>query len=99
MGHVACTYNGIQIKLFVDGELVATSDAQIEDIAYPASDYVAKQSNNLLTIGAYHDNDDYYTMHGELDEMMLFNCAIPDDDIVDEIEGELHGIIVDILGD
>jgi len=132
--HVACTYNGIQIKLFVDGELVATSDAQIGDIAYPASDYVAKQSNNLLTIGAYHDNDDYYTMHGELDEMMLFNCAIPDDeivaaasgrgatvamanenrdclmhwyrfnekdaaDIVDEIEGELHGIIVDILGD
>merc|ERR1711907_769054 len=122
MGHVACTYNGIQIKLFVDGELVATSDAQIGDIAYPASDYVAKQSNNLLTIGAYHDNDDYYTMHGELDEMIAAasgrgaTVAMANEnrdclmhwyrfnekdaaDIVDEIEGELHGIIVDILGD
>ena len=73
-------------------------------------------------------------MHGEIDETMLFNCAIPEEeiraasagraatlamaednrdclmhwyrfnerdaaDVIDEIEGDLHGIIVDVLGD
>jgi len=132
--HVACTYDGLTIKLYIDGELVATDDRQIGDIVYPDSDYTPKQSNSLFTIGAYHDNDDYYSVHGELDELMIFNEAIPMDDIVeaatgrqgtemiadvysdglmhwyrlnenegaeifDEVEPELKGVIVDVLGD
>jgi len=75
---VVCTYNGATIKLFVDGQLVATSSVQLGDIVYPDADYEPMQSTNLLTMGAYHDSDDYYTMHGEMDEAMIYNCALPD---------------------
>lgn len=132
--HVACTYDGLTIKLYVDGMLVATDDRQIGDIVYPDADYTPKQSNSLFTIGAYHDNDDYYSVHGELDELMIFNEALPEDAIIeasagrastesvaadysdglmhwyrlnendgaqvfDEVERELPGFIVDVLGD
>ena len=73
--HVVCTYDGLTVSLYVDGELVGTSGAQIGDIAYPPEDYSAKHSSALLTLGANHDANDYFTMHGELDEAMIF--AIP----------------------
>lgn len=79
--HVVCTYDGLTVSLYVDGELVGTSGAQIGDIAYPPEDYSAKHSSALLTLGANHDANDYFTMHGELDEAMIFDCALPEDEI------------------
>jgi hypothetical protein len=79
--HVACTYDGLVVKLYVDGSLVATSNKQIGDISYPPEDYDAKHSSSLFTIGAYHDSDDFYSVHGELDETQLFSCPLDSDDI------------------
>ena len=79
--HVACTFDGLIVSLYVDGELVATSNKQIGDIVYPPEDYSAKHSTSMLTLGAYHDQNDYFTMHGDLDEAMIFNCALPADAI------------------
>ena len=56
--HVACTYDGLTVSLYVDGVLVASGTKQIGDILYPDEDYSAKHSSSsgaLLTLGAFHD--------------------------------------------
>ena len=78
---VACTYDGLTVSLYVDGELVSTSGKQIGDILYPAEDYSAKHSSSLLTLGAFHDQNDYFTVHGELDEAMILDCAVTAEEI------------------
>jgi len=49
--HVACTYDGLVVKLYVDGSLVATSNKQIGDISYPPEDYDAKQKEVEAILG------------------------------------------------
>lgn len=92
--HVACTYDGLVVKLYVDGDLVASSNKQLGDIEYPPEDYDAKHSSSLFTIGAYHDSDDFYALHGELDETQLYNCALDEEAIKAAAAGRAGTIAV-----
>jgi len=66
--HVAGTYDGAKMKLFVDGRLRAESAAQKGDIAYPPT--------GPLTLGAYRDKDEYYPLQGKMAYAAIFEQAL-----------------------
>ncbi len=66
--HVVSTYDGTNMRLFIDGKPVAESTAQSGDIAYP--------DRAWFEIGAYHDKDEYFRMRGAVHEVRLYNAAL-----------------------
>lgn len=62
--HVAATYDGEQSKLYVNGQLVATSFEAKGDIRYP--------EKAAFHIGAYKDDDEHFIANGMLNEVTLF---------------------------
>jgi outer membrane protein assembly factor BamB len=66
--HVVGTYDGSEQRLYVDGQLSATSKEQTGVMHYPARAF--------YTIGAYHDDDELYTMAGQLEQVSVFDRAL-----------------------
>ncbi|MDA1053050.1 MAG: PQQ-binding-like beta-propeller repeat protein [Planctomycetota bacterium] len=79
---VVGTYDGSTMRLFVDGELVASSAEQSGDILYPPKTW--------LEIGAYHDDDELYPMAGRLAEIGIYNRAISASDVQEQFETTKH---------
>ncbi len=74
--HVTGTYDGSEMRLYVNGKLDRTSNAQGGPILYP---------NTLFyEIGAYHDQDEDYPMKGAIHEIKLFNESLSATDVTDE---------------
>jgi outer membrane protein assembly factor BamB/SAM-dependent methyltransferase len=71
--HVAGTYDGTTMSLFVDGKLSATSTAQKGDIRYPPSAF--------YEIGAYHDNDENHRLTGALHEVRVYDDVLTAEEI------------------
>ncbi len=71
--HVAGTYDGRLLKLFVDGLEVARSDEQQGKIQYPADAF--------FEIGAYHDKDENFRTKGQIHEVSLYGRALADEEI------------------
>jgi len=71
--HLAGTYDGTTMQLFVNGQLKATSQVQSGNILYPANAWVG--------IGAYHDGDENTFFTGMLDEVLIYNRAISSGDL------------------
>ena len=71
--HVAGTYDGTAMTLYVDGRAVASSSAQSGDILYPPSaSYV---------IGSYQDDDERYALAGALNEVRVYRRALGADEV------------------
>jgi predicted phosphodiesterase len=66
--HLAATYDGKQMKLFVNGQLDATSDEQSGPVMY------AKAAP--FVIGRYKDENEDYPLFGALKEVMLCPHAV-----------------------
>jgi outer membrane protein assembly factor BamB len=66
--HVAGTYDGSVMKLFVDGKSCAESRDQSGDITYP--------DRAWFEIGAYHDKDEYFRMRGAVHEVRLYDDCL-----------------------
>ncbi len=66
--HVAGTYDGQTLKIYVDGELSAISRDESGDILYPTRAFVE--------IGAYHDTDEYDRFAGLIHEVRLYDQAL-----------------------
>ena len=62
--HVAATYNGSSLKLFVNGIEKASSNAQSGAIEYPTSSW--------FTIGRYKDDNEDNRHHGDLDNVLVW---------------------------
>ena len=62
--HVAGTYDGETLRLYVNGRLDASSSAQSGDIAYADATFVA---------GAYEDDNEFYPLDGALHELRLYD--------------------------
>jgi predicted phosphodiesterase len=71
--HVAGTYDGAALKLYVDGQLVNSATDQSGKIFYPPQAW--------LTIGAYHDQNEYNLMTGSLRLVTLDDQALSADEI------------------
>lgn len=67
--HVVGTYDGGEMRLFVDGQLVSTSDAQGGQIDYP--------TKTFFELGALRDDDEYHRMTGQLHEVRIYDRALP----------------------
>ncbi|MCH8046486.1 MAG: PQQ-binding-like beta-propeller repeat protein [Planctomycetes bacterium] len=66
--HVAGSYDGQTMRLYVDGKEVATSGDQQGEINYPPKAF--------FEIGAYHDNDENFRLKGQLHEVRLYGRAL-----------------------
>lgn len=71
--HVVGTYDGRVMKLYVNGQLDATSTEQRGDIDYPPAAF--------LTIGAYRDDDEFFRLQGRIHEVMLHDQVLTPDEI------------------
>ncbi len=76
--YVVGTYDGRLLRLFVDGELAGESTEQSGPIAYPPK--------APFTIGAYHDDNDFCGMTGEIEQVSLWNKVLSDDQIAGNFE-------------
>ena len=66
--HVAGTYDGAEMKLYVDGKLAAAGKAQSGPIDYPPSAF--------YEMAAYHDKDEYFRLRGALNEVRVYSRAL-----------------------
>ncbi len=73
--YVTATYNGSAMKLFVNGELKATSLDQSGDIVY------AGLANDWFGIGSYVDENENWLHDGALDELIIWARALPDAEV------------------
>ncbi len=75
--HVAGSYDGRAMQLWVDGVLVAESTEQSGPIRYPAS--------GRMVIGAYVDANEYYPMDGAVQHVRLQRVAAGDAAVQEEM--------------
>ncbi len=66
--HVAGTYDGKTMRIFVNGKLANSSNAQQGEIKYPPDAF--------FEIGSYHDKDEQFRMTGLLHEVSLFHRTL-----------------------
>ena len=81
--HVAASYDGATMNLYVNGELVVSSTDQGGAIDYPPS--------GKFEIGSYYDDDENYGHDGRLDDMRLYDTALTDVQIKQVMEGQQVG--------
>ncbi len=71
--HVAATYDGSTMILYVNGQPVATSKVQSGDIRYPPQAF--------YEIGAYHDKDEYHRLRGAIHEVRVYDDVLSAEEI------------------
>jgi len=80
--HVAATYDGQQMKLYLDGVAIAVKSCSDSGIDY--------EPENDLLIGTYKDNNETYPFFGKLAEVRLWKVAR----IPSEIQQNMHQSLV-----
>jgi SAM-dependent methyltransferase len=71
--HVAGTYDGKNLRIYVDGRLENSSTEQSGPISYPPSGF--------YEIGAYHDDDEYHRATGAIHEIRVLQRVLHPDEI------------------
>ncbi|MDP7657421.1 MAG: PQQ-binding-like beta-propeller repeat protein, partial [Roseibacillus sp.] len=71
--HVAASYDGNEMRLYVDGQLSSQHTGQSGRILQPESPF--------FTIGAYRDDNDYYPFSGKLERITLWHRALPAEEL------------------
>ncbi len=71
--HVVATFDGSEMRLYVDGRLAAHSKDQTGDIRYPPK--------FVYELAAYHDDDEHYRWPGMLHEVAVFDRALDEKQI------------------
>ena len=66
--HVAGTYDGAEMKLYINGKLSASGKTQSGPIDYPPSAF--------YEMAAYHDKDEYFRMKGALNEVRVYDRVL-----------------------
>jgi len=82
--HLVGTYDGQTIKLYVDGQLVA-SDNETGNLDY------TPETNGLFLGRYYDDNEDFY-FDGSIDEVRFYNRAITLEEV-----GTLYGDVEELI--
>lgn len=71
--HVAGTYDGKEMRIYVDGHLEGTSTEQKGPIFYP--------TKGVYEIGAYHDENENYPLEGRIREVRVYRRALSESEI------------------
>lgn len=71
--HVVGTYDGETMRLYVNGRIEATSDAQSGDLVYPESVH--------YVLAAYKDENEDYRLKGAIHEVRTYEIALRDRDV------------------
>ena len=71
--HLAATYDGSTMNLYVNGEVAATSNSQSGAIQYPPSAF--------YEIGAYHDDDEQFFTKGMIHEIRVYHRILSVEEI------------------
>ena len=71
--HLAATYDGTTMNLYVNGESAATSNSQSGVIQYPP--------NAFYEIGAYHDDDEQFFTKGMIHEIRVYHRILSAEEI------------------
>lgn len=80
--HVVGTYDGTTMKLYVNGNLEATSIEQSGNISY---------LDSWLAIGMYKDDNEDGAYNGGIDEVRIWDYAKTETEIIDNMNNELNG--------
>ena len=88
--HVAGVYDGQEMRLYVDGQLQASSNVQSGDIYYPSA--------TEFVIGAYKDSDEFYPLSGQMDEVRLWNRVRTAEEINRDQRSRLQGNEYGLVG-
>ncbi len=72
--HVVGTYDGMTMKLYVNGVEEASGNAANGEVAYPEEAY--------YTIGAYHDKDEFFRMQGTVHSVRLYGKTLEPSEII-----------------
>ena len=86
--HVVGTYDGAEMKIYVNGKLENTSDAQSGAINYP--------DRVFFSIGSYKDDNEDFVHKGKLDEVRLYDRALSEKEISNNLNAE--GLAVEATG-
>ncbi len=79
--HVVGTYDGREHRLYVDGKLAKSSQAQSGDIDYPP--------HAFYEIGGYRDDDEFYRTAGAIHEVCVFDRALSAEEIARRYEAKI----------
>jgi len=71
--HVAGTYDGTTMRVYVDGAPAGSSSAQRGDIRYPPQAF--------YEIGAYHDKDEYFRLSGRIHEVRVYRSVLSAEEV------------------
>jgi concanavalin A-like lectin/glucanase superfamily protein len=83
--HVAGTYDGNLVRLYIDSKLAGEGPQEISgDIVDSGSAFYI----NMVEVAAAHDTVDFY--EGLIDEVAVFNVALPEEDIKDIMKSGLE---------
>ncbi len=80
--HLAASYDGETIRLYINGILMATDGTQNGDILY--------DSQSFFNIGTYHDDNENFILNGQLDETRLWNKALTQEEIQNWMHKEIN---------
>lgn len=78
--HVAFTYDGAKMALFVDGELVRESTQAYGDIAYP--------DQSTLSLGCYVDDNETGYFQGAIREIRIYSRALTQVEVRASVPGQ-----------
>jgi acid phosphatase type 7 len=83
--YVVGTYDGKQMRLYVNGQLEADSKAQSGDILYPD-----KESEAPFVVGGYLDKNESWPHHGRLREVEVFELVALPKLVEKEFKSHIH---------
>ena len=86
--HVVGTYDGAEMKIYVNGKLENTSDAQSGAINYP--------DRVFFSIGSYKDDNEDFVHKGMIDEVRLYDRALSEKEVSNNLNAE--GLAVEAAG-
>ena len=73
--HVAGTYDGSEMILYVNGEVAASSKQQAGEIHYPPQAF--------YEIGSYHDKDEHHRLRGAVHEVAVYDDVLTPQEIAE----------------
>lgn len=88
--HVAATYDGLKIRLYVNGEEKGGQAVESDGIDYDPS--------NSLSIGRFQDNDENFRWDGMIDEVRLWSVTRSPDQIKATMQKRLKGDEAGLVG-